>query len=95
MTAPIGSRTTFGKGLRPSRFDELPKEFPFTADLVTRRDDEWQYTPVVVIGGNRLRFRIRAIQPTVIPGLPRPLPPNVTIAVPGFSLQPHDQRPPA
>lgn len=91
MTAAIGSRTTFGRGLRESRFHDLPRNFPFYADLVTRRDDEWQYTPVVVIGGNNLRCRIRAITPTVIPGLPSPLPAKVSMVVPGFALQPPHQ----
>jgi hypothetical protein len=88
MTVSIGLRTTFGKGMRENRFADLPKEFPYRADLVTRRDEQWLHTPVEVIGGNTGRCRIRALQPTVIPGLPNPLPANVTTVVPGHALQP-------
>lgn len=95
VTVAIGNRTTFGMAERSGCQFRVPRIFPVYAELVTRRDNEWHYELVKVIDGNARRFRIRAIKPTVIPGLANPLPPNVSMVVPGYSLQPLHQDEPA
>jgi len=65
---------------------QLPKRFPFVADLVVDYAGRERRQAVRVLEHFGHRYRVEMIEPTRIPGLRRRLAPGVTLVVPTLAL---------
>jgi len=65
---------------------QLPKRFPFVADILIDNAGRQQRQAVRVLEHFGNRYRVEMIEPTKIPGLRRRLAPGVTMIVPTLAL---------